>query len=172
MRNYVYLGNKFNASNEKIAQIYYGYIYVKSVRNRTNHASSKYTLTPKQIEILKEKGFDFDKYNLSTVRKNINFALDNIENTFFSYNEVPKIIEKESFTMTDKKVGDVVMATCTSSKRVRIDNIDYDIQLVLVNTIKPCSLIGKKIEVEIKQISKKGKIVQVFEIRKITSFLT
>ena len=68
-----------------------------------------------------------------------------------------------SITPTDLKVGDVVTVTCIDKKKVRLDNYNYDIQLVLSHTIEPLDLLNKKFEVEVRQISKAGKIIQVKE---------
>lgn len=74
----------FNTSN--IGDIMYAYLYVKSVRNTTNHASSEENLNEQQKEVLHKHGYDFTANDLKTIRKNVIHALDSIENA-----EVEKI---------------------------------------------------------------------------------
>ena len=65
------------------------------------------------------------------------------------------------FVPTNLKVGDIVDAYCHKKKSVRIENANYDIQLVVQKGIDADQLIGKVLKVQIAQISKVGKIVQV-----------
>lgn len=65
------------------------------------------------------------------------------------------------FAPTNLKVGDIVDAYCHKKKSVRIENANYDIQLVVQKDIDADQLIGKVFKVQIAQISKAGKIVQV-----------
>ena len=67
-------------SNKDIAQIYYGYIYAKAMRNLTNHASSDENLSEKQKKILEKKGFDLSKNTVEVITRNLNKSLD-----FISY---------------------------------------------------------------------------------------
>lgn len=62
---------------------------------------------------------------------------------------------------TQLNAGDKCSAVCVASKKVRLDGYDYDIQLTVPKGTDTDSLVGKQMEVEIKQISKVGKIVQV-----------
>lgn len=68
----------FNTSN--IGEIMYAYLYVKSVRNTANHASSEENLSEKQKNTLRDLGYDFEMNNLRTIRENIIHALESIEN--------------------------------------------------------------------------------------------
>ena len=61
------------------ADVMYGYLYVKSVRNTVNHASSEDNLSEEQKKVLSELGYDFTTYNFATVKKNINKALNTIK---------------------------------------------------------------------------------------------
>lgn len=61
-----------------IANILYGYLYVKSVRNTVNHASSDENLNEKQKKILAQLGYDFDSYDVQTIKNNIFHALNAI----------------------------------------------------------------------------------------------
>jgi hypothetical protein len=58
----------------------YGYLYVKSVRNTVNHASSGDNLNEEQKKVLSELGYDFTSYDFATVKKNISKALNVIKN--------------------------------------------------------------------------------------------
>lgn len=69
-----------NVSAESIVAICFGYLYVKSMRNTTNHASSEASLDEKQKKELKSKGYNFNTYNLKTIKNNIELALSAIEN--------------------------------------------------------------------------------------------
>lgn len=62
------------------ADVMYGYLYVKSVRNTVNHASSGDNLIEEQKKVLSELGYDFTSYDFATVKKNISKALDIIKN--------------------------------------------------------------------------------------------
>ena len=62
---------------------------------------------------------------------------------------------------TSLEVGTVIDASCTAVKKARIEGYDYDIQLTVPRGINADSIVGKKVEVKIKQISKIGKIVQL-----------
>lgn len=61
------------------ADVMYGYLYVKSVRNTVNHASSGDNLNEEQKKVLSELGYDFTSYNFATVKKNISKALNTIK---------------------------------------------------------------------------------------------
>lgn len=66
--------------NKGCAEVMYGYLYVKSVRNTVNHASSEENLNEEQKKVLSELGYDFTSYDFATVKKNISKALDIIKN--------------------------------------------------------------------------------------------
>lgn len=148
-------------SNIEIANIYYGYIYVKTLRNQINHASSNDVLTCEQRNILRDAGYSFEPANILSIQENIEKALQAIK-VAINNNKTRKGTIS-SITPTDLKVGDVVTVTCIDKKKVRLDNYNYDIQLVLSHTIEPLDLLNKKFEVEVRQISKAGKIIQVKE---------
>lgn len=68
----------FYVSVQKFADILYGYLYVKSIRNRINHASDTEMFTEEQKKKL--VGYDFSLFDLVTVKKNIFRALNSITN--------------------------------------------------------------------------------------------
>lgn len=150
----------FKASISDIVRIFYGYLYVKSVRNQTNHASSIEILTPEQKSILETNGLIMTEYSVYVVLKNIRSILDLIE-TIEKNSQIAREEENQSFIPTNLKIGDIVSASCIDKKIVHIDNYNYDIQLVIPNSIDPNSLLNKTFDVTIKQISKAGKIIQV-----------
>lgn len=160
----------FNASSKKIAEIYYGYIYIKTLRNRVNHASSEENLTFEQKKILEEYEYDFEHFSSVHIKRNIKTALNAIleaENPLDSTNIMEeKVTEAESYS-TDLNKGDIVCAYCTEPKIVRIEGYDYDIQLVIPTAHNAFEYVDKNLKVEIQQISKVQKICQV----KFTAFL-
>lgn len=153
----------FHVDNKTIAKIFYNYIYVKSLRNLVNHASSEETLTAEQKAILTEHGIDCSKMDeVNAIKKNILSALDLISVEEKAYNN--RINQPETaqpIVPTTLKVDEKVVAICTDKKIVRINGYDYDIQLVIPKTSSPEDFINKIIEVRIKQITKAGKINQV-----------
>lgn len=72
--------------------------------------------------------------------------------------------EPESYS-TNLKIGDRTEATCTEQKIIRIEGYDYDIQLVIPPAHNAFEYVDNRLLVEIKQISKKGKIVQVSVVK-------
>lgn len=66
--------------SDNCADVMYGYLYVKSVRNTVNHASSEENLNEEQKKVLTELGYDFTSYDFATVKKNISKALNVIKN--------------------------------------------------------------------------------------------
>lgn len=66
--------------SKECADVMYGYLYVKSVRNTVNHASSEDTLSEDQKKLLSEIGYDFKIYDFVAVKKNICKALEIIKN--------------------------------------------------------------------------------------------
>lgn len=154
----------FNASSKKIAEIYYGYIYIKMLRNRVNHASSEENLTFEQKKILEEYKYNFEHFSSVQVKQNIKTALNTIheaEKTLNNTNVMEeKTTEPESYS-TDLKVGDRIEATCAEPKTVRIEGYDYDIQLVIPEAHNAFEYVDKNLKVEIRQISKSKRICQV-----------
>lgn len=67
-----------NIPSDQMAQICAGYLYVKAVRNQTNHASSKDSLTEECKKILTTYGYDFSNSALKTITRNIRHALQQI----------------------------------------------------------------------------------------------
>lgn len=68
-----------NVSNRQIAEIMYGYLYVKSTRNRINHASDNETLTDEQEEVLRKHNYRISKKIAYTdITQNIRHALGEI----------------------------------------------------------------------------------------------
>lgn len=65
--------------SDNCADVMYGYLYVKSVRNTVNHASSGDNLNEEQKKVLSELGYDFTSYDFATVKKNISKALNTIK---------------------------------------------------------------------------------------------
>ncbi len=149
---------------EKIVRLCYGYLYVKSMRNLSNHASTDENLNEEQKEILASYGYDFSRSDLQTVKKNIQTALDAVKALSLTYISVKKPKAKEEdavIIQTTLKVGDKVLAHCIGRKTVRIKDHNYDIQLVLVKGDDPDRYIDSEFTVVIKQISGKGKVCQV-----------
>ncbi|MBO5989565.1 MAG: hypothetical protein J6Q03_08845 [Paludibacteraceae bacterium] len=87
--------------NKGCAEVMYGYLYVKSVRNTVNHASSEENLSEEQKKVLSELGYDFTTYNFATVKKNISKALKTIKSvkggdeTYMLKNELKTKIPEE-----------------------------------------------------------------------------
>ena len=85
--NYVFENNKFidknftyNVSTQQIVAILYGYLYVKNIRNRINHASDAEMFTDEQKKALGKYGYDFSVFDLKTIKNNIFNALTAITN--------------------------------------------------------------------------------------------
>lgn len=149
----------WNCSSIQLASIYYGYIYVKAFRNQINHASSDENLTEEQKNFLENLGYSM-KIDLLTVKKNIEFALNKIENILTKKQSI-ECEEPKDILPTTLKIGDIVKAKCVNLKIVRIENHSYDIQLIAKTVDNPFDLVEQEFNVKIKQISKAGKIIQV-----------
>lgn len=66
-------------SNKQIAEIMYGYLYVKTTRNRINHASGNETITPEQENLLRNHGYRLgNALSYSEVSDNIRRALETV----------------------------------------------------------------------------------------------
>lgn len=135
----------------------YGYVYIKAIRNQTNHASSDELLTNNQKEILKQYGYVFETGTLKEIRQNISNALDAFQNCFV---QETKEEDKPKTYTTDLHVGDICKATCIKNKIVRIESYDYDIQLIVPKPYSSTDYIDQTIDVKIKQISPAQKITQ------------
>ena len=114
-------------------------------------------------ETLSRNGFDTitSANYYSTLCKNIQFAIDAVRHA------IPEqtITLETTFTPTELQSGDVVSATCSANKKVYVDSENYEIQMVIPREIKLSlnleKLLGKRVQVKVKQISKAGKIAQV-----------
>ncbi len=67
---------------KKLAEVYYGYLYVKNIRNQANHASSNEILNDSQKAVLKKYGYNFDEYTLKVVKENLYRAIRSVESCF------------------------------------------------------------------------------------------
>lgn len=160
LKNYKDSKFSFYMNEQQLASIFYGYLYAKSVRNQINHANNENSLTVEHKEILKKYGYEFDKYSFAEITDNLYKAL----NSVLELDKVPEPIKEESKEYkTDLKTGDIVKALCISinPKIVRINGYNYDIQLVIPPEKDSSEYINRTFDVEIKQISKNQKIVQV-----------
>ena len=161
------------ADIEKIKKILFGYIYVKSVRNLTNHASSDAVMNEEQKNYLASYGYSFDDFSLNTVRKNILIALEELNDK----NNEEETLKAENgvednacyFTPDDKiysnlKLGDEVEAYVKNAKTkdVRINGFDYDIKVIVPGNLWLADYLNSKIKVTVHQIAKtSGRIIQV-----------
>lgn len=146
------------------AKIAYAYIFLKQERNRTNHAISEKIndFTNAQKDLFRQEGFIVsDDNNYEDLCKNTQLGIDFIRSAM-TISEGKKEIP---ITPTELKKDDTVSAKCTDTKKVSIDNHPYEIQMTIPKDYElrhgSFSLIGKNIQVRIKQISKAGKIAQV-----------
>lgn len=73
--------------NIRLLQIVYGYLYVKSVRNLANHASSEEQLNEDKKSVLATYGFNAYDYNVKTVTNNINVVLKAIGEQYVDSND-------------------------------------------------------------------------------------
>lgn len=99
--------------NNSIVDIMYGYLYVKSVRNTVNHASSEENLNGEQKKILSEYGYDFSAYDFQTVKGNIQKALDaivvpkDLKVEVAGEKKVPEFIKTEKPHIEIKVIGKI-----------------------------------------------------------------
>ena len=149
----------------QMVNIFYGYIYVKALRNQVNHASSNENLTEEQKKILEQHGF-VSTIDIKSIQENLGKLLKSIEQEVKKI-EVNKIkMEVETpLIPTTLNIGDIVMAKCVENKKVQIENHPYLVQLVVDRVIDSTSLLGKEFSVEVRQISQQGKLCQVKYIR-------
>ena len=84
--------------NETMAKAMYAYLYVKAVRNKINHASSEENLDDAQQGVLETFGYNFERYDLDTVKKNIQNALNAIKEA------AKQVKDKEKKEKPEKKV--------------------------------------------------------------------
>lgn len=150
----------FSKGVDGILPVLYGYLYVKIMRNMTNHASSNDIMTEKWKSALGEYGYDFRKVDLKTIIYNISLALEAVNASIAEDNVAESCIVQENYS-TDLIVGDEITAYCHKDKSVRIEGYDYDIQLIVPKPYKSSAFLGRDVNVKIKQISSFQKIMQV-----------
>lgn len=117
-----------------------------------------------------------DSTDLSVVREHI-VKLEFVKAQFADNGITSTEIDKHLSKLKDKLFvlenptqlsnGEIMNAVCVRNKIVRIDGYEYDIQLTTPKGFDFEGIIGKDIEVRIKQISKIGKIIQVEFVRKL-----
>jgi len=122
----------------------------------------KMSINRGENEFLKNKQERFRKYT-EILKTEIEFSDLKVKKTSFDEKKdaIKKKEEDMKFIPTTMKVGNKVMAECIASKKVKIADNNYEIQLVLPKFEDANQYIGKSFEVEIVQISKAGKISQV-----------
>lgn len=81
---------------KEMAYVLYGYLYAKTARNRINHASSDENLDEKQQGVLSEIGYDFSRYDLDTVKANVQKALDAVRmaSVVVAENKISELFEE------------------------------------------------------------------------------
>ncbi len=95
---------KLNVSNYSLAMMLYGYLYIKAVRNQTNHASSEENLSDGQTDVLSKYGYNFTPHNLDTIKHNVNIALKAIEDIKTSEQiPQPQVLRKITLRPEDQK---------------------------------------------------------------------
>lgn len=151
---------KLKVPLSQLEKMLYAYVYVKSIRNQINHASSEEKFTQEQKDFLSGLGFDFSDNTLKTLSHNLSNALKYYEKDIKVSPSVQQNTE-ENYTPTTLSKGDEKSASIVGTKRVRIEGYDYDIQLVMPKYDKRHFSVGTNLKVKIKQISKSGKITQV-----------
>ena len=136
-QNKIFRCNSFVLS-EDIVPILYGYLYVKSVRNTVNHASSEEKLNDSHKKILESYGFIFNNKDLQSVKTNIQKAI--------SFIDQAKACEKK--TEIKPSPDKTYKETIDKSKKIEIQEIK--------TTITPPQLkIVGKIDLEALNIHKK-----------------
>lgn len=148
-----------NIKVEKLIEMYYAYIYAKALRNKINHASSDENLAEWQIDILSQHGYNFSFFDIESLKRNIEIALGHFA-VDFPNTELSNLTDN-TFQPTTMKVGDVIAAKVVNANVARIDGYNYDIQFVVQKPNKGNMYVEKVVNVEIRQISKAGKIIQV-----------
>lgn len=153
-----YKNYDINVPNDQIIEALYAYLYVKAIRNQINHASSDELLTNRQKDILRQYGYVFNCSDLKEIRRNVMHALEAFK-ACYEVKQAAEVLPKEY--STNYQVGDVCMAQCVRNKLVRIEDHDYDIQMVVPKGLRSTDYIGETVQVKIKQISSAQKVVQV-----------
>lgn len=108
-----------------------------------------------------------DREHLEVFTKIVNRGY-NVQSISDLETSVPQEIEKKEEekivvfeTPASLRIGDVVWAKCVKPKVVELEGCNYEIQLVVPRGKDPRNYMGKNVTVNIKQISKSGKIIQV-----------
>lgn len=137
--------------------------------NRTTHTSKGYNIDGHEVKSAKSRKiaiWNRDLYLPGFIK--LRFTPSSvIEEQAKSEKLVANFMEKIStasdgdFAPTNLKVGDIVNAYCHKKKSVRIENANYEIQLVLPKWVAPERLVGNVFKVEVRQISKAGRVCQV-----------
>lgn len=99
--------------SKNIGPAIYGYLYAKSVRNSINHASSGENLGERQKEVLMKYSYDFQHFDVKTLKKNMKIALQAIE-------------ECEPVNDSAKKGGRYIALTAPKLQLKIIGKIDLD----------------------------------------------
>ena len=147
-----------------LAKILYAYIFLKQERNRTNHAMSEKIndFTSEQKDLFRQEGFIVNLNNdYEDLCLNVQRGIDLIREAISTSEESKDI----SFEPTALAKDDILCAKCIDNKKVIIENHPYEIQMTIPKDYDlkygSFSLIGKNVQVRVKQISKAGKIAQV-----------
>lgn len=156
---------------------------------KTENEENSYWLTSAQLEELfgmaagipAGKDQDFSYMNMSNISANNEFkqAKDNREALKRFTNIIgqkpainsvikPIEIQVKEVVQTDSKqptsslnIGDIIEGTLIAPKRVKLKNIDVEVQCIIPIGTNSSNLLNNTIKVKIKQISKAGKISQV-----------
>lgn len=72
-------GFSISVTPKQLAEIMYGYIYAKALRNQCNHASTDENLTDAQKLILQSRGYITDNFSVADVTANLRRALDAVK---------------------------------------------------------------------------------------------
>lgn len=72
-------GFSISVTPKQLAEIMYGYIYAKALRNQCNHAGKDENLTAKQKRILQSHGYITDNFSVADVTANLRRALDAVK---------------------------------------------------------------------------------------------
>jgi len=72
-------GFSISVTPKQLAEIMYGYIYAKALRNQCNHAGKDENLTEKQKRFLQSRGYITDNFSVADVTANLRRALDAVK---------------------------------------------------------------------------------------------
>lgn len=133
--------------SEDIIPILYGYLYVKSVRNTVNHASSEEKLNENHKKILETYGFIFNERDLQSVKTNVQKALSFIDQAEACKK---KFKTKLSSDKTNKEIID-------KSKKIETPKIKTEIPQLQIKVVG-------KIDLELLNKYKKKNIMRKIHI--------